>query len=129
MATLADHAYTHCRALLGSDPVAVDHAVLAVRRGGRSRSAVLAFARATSLPLAQSRWPLSAEAVLAAPVPTALPLVAPVLAATRPPGERAVIDLGLRHGLDRSGVGRAFGLSPGAAAERVAAVRAAWAAD
>src|SRR3954471_10178546 len=129
MATLADHAYTHCRAVLGDDPAAVDHAVAAARRGGRSPSGVLAFARAPSVPLAQSRWPASAEALLAAPVPTSLPEIAPVLAATRPPVERAVVDLALRHGLDRSGTGRAFGLSPAAAAERVAAVTAAWATD
>ena len=129
MATLADHAYTHCRALLGDDPVAADHAVLAVRRGGRSRSAVLAFARAASLPLAQSRWPASADQVLALAVPTSLPEIAPLLAATRPPVERAVVDLALRHGLDRSGVGRAYGLAPAAAAARIGAVTAAWAAD
>src|SRR5947209_1014354 len=116
MASLADHAYSHCRAVIGPSPIAVDLAVTAVRRGGRSRLAALSFARAAALAEAEPAWAATLAAAFAAPVPTDVPDVAEALALTRPPLERAVVDLALRHGLDRGGLGRALGLAPAAAA-------------
>src|SRR4051794_34389389 len=49
MADLGDHAYSLALTVLGHEGAATDIAFVAVRRGGRSRVAVLAFARHLSL--------------------------------------------------------------------------------
>ncbi|MDQ1395563.1 MAG: hypothetical protein QOG64_822 [Acidimicrobiaceae bacterium] len=125
MASLADHAYSHCRAVLVDDQRATDAAIVAVRRGGRSRLSVLAFARYHSL----LDGPEPSAADLAAATPHGLLELAAALAATRPLVERAIIDLALRHQLDRPGLGRVLGLAPDVAAERTATVTAAWGAE
>ena len=122
MPDLADHAYAHAVAVLSPGDAAVDVAVEAVRRGGRSRSAVLGHARHRALDIAADPVPTDLDL----PAPLELTPLAVALAATRPPAERAVVDLGTRHGLDRRGLGRALGLAPARAVSRAAAVHLEW---
>src|SRR3954447_7068831 len=49
MAETGDHAFSHGLAVLGDPAIAEDVALVAVRRGGRSRVATLAFARHLAL--------------------------------------------------------------------------------
>ncbi|HVF32518.1 MAG TPA: hypothetical protein VM933_05735 [Acidimicrobiales bacterium] len=122
MADLADHAYAHACAVLGPVEAAVEVAVAAVRRGGRSRWAVLGHARDGVLLLAGDVQP----ADLDAPAPDDLTDLAAVLASTRPAVERVVVDLEFRHGLDLGGFARALGLPVTAAGARAAATSAEW---
>lgn len=122
MADLADHAHAHTVAVLGPGLPALDAAVVAVRRGGRSRSAVLGHARAEGLARAAD----AADADLDGPVPDDLVELAVALAWTRPPLERAIVDLDTRHGLDRGALARAVGTSAASAAARAAEVAATW---
>lgn len=122
MADLADHAFAHACAVLGDGDLAVEASVAAVRRGGRSRWAVLGHARDGALGRA-------GEAVapdLDGPAPDDLTELAAALAATRPAIERAVVDLEGRHDLDRGGFARALGLPIAPAGARAAAVSAVW---
>lgn len=123
MAALADHAYAHAVATLGPGEPAVEAALLAVRRGGRSRTAVLGHARDEALVRAGSR----AAPSLDGPAPEDLTDLALALASTRPALERTIVDLELRHGLDRTAFGRALGTSTVAAATRASEVATTWA--
>jgi hypothetical protein len=119
---VADHAFAHCVAVLvGTDP-ATACAAEAVRRGGRTRPAVLAFARQAAL-----------EATAEPPIPDFEPgdlaELAWGLATTRTPSSRAVVDLQLRHDLDRAALGRALGLAPSDAAALAAGVAEDWGRD
>ena len=122
MADLADHAYAHAVAVLGAGEGALEAALVAVRRGGRSRVAVLGHARAEALLRASE----AAAADVDLPIPDDLTDLAVALAATRPALERVLVDLEGRHGLDRTGFGRALGTSTTAAANRSAEVVATW---
>lgn len=122
MADLADHAHAHALAVLGSGDAAAVAAATAVRRGGRSRTAVLGHARAEALAQAVD----AVRPDLDQPAPGDLTELAVALATTRPPIERAVVDLELRHGLDRAAFGRALGASTAAASARSAAVATTW---
>src|SRR5688500_15431309 len=106
MADLADHAYGHAGAVLGPVEAAIEVATAAVRRGGRSRWAVLGHARDGVLLRAAE----AAPADLDAPAPDDLTELATALAATRPAIDRVVVDLEARHGLDRGSFARALGL-------------------
>jgi hypothetical protein len=122
-ADLADQAYGHCLAVLGDPAVAAEAAAAALRKAGRSRSSVLAHARFQALDRAGA---------MAAPAPdTSAPAdlgeLAQLLAATRAPTERAVLDLRAR--LDRADLGQALGVPAAAAAERADAVGEAWDAE
>src|SRR5947209_11273006 len=120
MADTGEHAFSLALAVLG-DPVAAEEvALIAVRRGGRSRVATLAFTRHLSLARAR-QTPSDAAAQ-----PSNVVELAVALAATRPPLERALVDLAGRHHLDRAGLGRTLGLTAAAAAERAAAVTEQW---
>lgn len=123
MADLADHAYAHALATLGAGEPALEAALVAVRRGGRSRVAVLGHARSESL----LRAGAPAGAALDGPAPEDLTELALALASTRPALERTIVDLELRHGLDRTAFGRALGTSTAAAATRASEVAATWA--
>lgn len=123
MADLADHAYAHAVAILGEDEPALEAALVAVRRGGRSRTAVLGHARAEAL-LRAGGLPAPA---LDVPAPDDLTELACALASTRPALERTIVDLELRHGLDRTAFGRALGTSTASAATRAQEVAATWA--
>jgi hypothetical protein len=119
---VAAGAFGHCSAVLRRADVAEDAATVAVRRGGRSRLAVLAHARHQCLVrLDADPAPVNLDSP-----PDDLADLAWRLAGTRPAEERAVIDLDGRHGLDRAGVGRALGLASNAAAARVAEVAETW---
>ena len=115
-------AFSHALAVLG-DPVKAEKvAVSALRKGAHSRIAILAHARFMALDLARGA-DLEAKAV---PVASDLRLAAAQLAGTRPPLERAIVDLELRYGLDATSFARVLGVSADRAAERSAAVAAAW---
>ena len=122
MADLADHAFAHACAVLGDGALAAEVARESLRRGGRSRTAVLGHARFTCLELAGS----AVAPDLDGPAPDDLTELAAALAATRPAVERAIVDLEGRHGLDRGGMARALGLPVAAAGARAAAVSADW---
>lgn len=123
MADLADHAYAHAVATLGAGEPALEAALVAVRRGGRARLAVLGHARSEAL----LRAGALAAPTLDGPAPDDLTDLALALASTRPALERTIVDLELRHGLDRTAFGRALGTSTAAAATRASEVAATWA--
>lgn len=123
MADLADHAYGHALAVLGDPAAALVMAERGLLRGGRSRVAVLGHSRAAVLAAADQ------GATVDTAVPTTISEAALSLARRRPAVERVVVDLESRHGLTRTGFARALGLGPADAAERVAAVAAAWSAE
>ena len=118
----ADHAYAHACAVLGSGEAAIETAILASRRGGRSRSAVLGHARHIALSCGDE----AANPDLDEVVPADLTDLAARLAASRPAIERVIVDLDGRHGLDRSRFARALGMTPAAAGARSSAVTAEW---
>src|SRR3954447_14258027 len=109
MADTGEHAFSHALAVLGDPAAAEEVALVAVRRGDRSRVATLAFARHLSLARAR-QTPSDPSAQPANVVELAL-----ALAATRPPLERALVDLAGRHQLDRSRLGRTLRLTAAAA--------------
>lgn len=119
---VAASAFGYCLALVRDEEAATRLAITAVRTGGRTLGGVLGHARAQAL----------AHLAAHPPGPERLPAgagpseVAWALARTRPPAELAMIDLGGRYGLTRSGLGIALRLTPGAAVARVAAVGQAW---
>ncbi|HEX7165397.1 MAG TPA: hypothetical protein VF230_00315 [Acidimicrobiales bacterium] len=122
MSTVADAAYAHACAVLGPTEPAVEAAIVAVRRGGRVRSAVLGHARAEAL----RRVGEAAPADVDVEVGDDLSELARTLTFTRPALERAVVDLDTRHALDRAALGRATGLPPALAASKAAEVMLAW---
>src|SRR4051794_32789727 len=122
MPDLADHAYAHTRSVLGDGEAASDAAAVAVRRGGRARWAGLGPGRAEAL----ARAAEASGPDLDGDAPAELTELAAVLAATRPPLERAIVDLDTRHALDRGGFARALGLPVGPAGARAAAVYLDW---
>ena len=117
---LADLAYAHATAVLGPVFDATLVAVTAVRRGGRSRTAVLGHARAEALLRDQDAPDLEVAA------PFDLTDLARMLATTRPAVERAIADLDTRYGLDRGAFGRALGLPASDAAARAASTFSTW---
>jgi BACON domain-containing protein len=117
---LADQAYGHCLAVLGDPEAAADAAVVALRRAGRSRLSVLAHARHQALERAEGVSGPAPET----PVPADVAQLARLLALTRPPVERALVDL--RGRLDRGGLGRALGMAAGDAAARSDAACEVW---
>lgn len=122
MNDLSDHAYAHACAVLGPGEDAAEVAATALRRGGRALWAVLGHARHQAL----TRERYGERVDLDAQAPEDLTDLAVVLAASRPPVERVMVDLDGRHSLDRIGFARALGLAPAAAASRAAAVFSDW---
>jgi hypothetical protein len=96
-------------------------AAAAVRVAGASTVAALAAARHEAL--------IEVGHIPAPPPidPVDLSGLAWVLTGTRPPEERALADLDLRHGLDRAGLGEALGVTPARAAAQATEVEATWA--
>jgi hypothetical protein len=119
MPGVADHAYSHCLAVLGDPAAAAEASAIAIRHGGRARWAVLAHARHEALERLST----------AARTPDAgaeLVDVARWLAGSRPAEERSLLDLADRHDLDRGALGRVWGIPPADAAAQVATVTEAW---
>ena len=110
-ADLVDATFGHCLAVSREAEAAEDAAKVALQRGGRSRLGVLAHARHESLIRATGSAPLAGDEA-----PADLLALAWLLAGTRPPVERAVVDLDTRHQLGRAELGRVLGLSASAAA-------------
>src|SRR5947199_10397104 len=105
MADTGEHAFSLALAVLGDPAAAEEVALVAVRRGGRSRVATLAFTRHLSLARGRQTPPDPADH------PANVVELALALAASRPPLERAVVDLAGRHQLDRAGLGRTLRLT------------------
>jgi hypothetical protein len=136
MAEPAVDAWGHCVAVLRDLAAAEGATVAALRRGGRSRTAVLAHARWQALHRREQPRPGREEAepgggdsehrggegVIG--LDSDVLAVAEGLAATRPPVERALVDLDGR--LDRGRLARALGLTPTEATARLTEVSAAW---
>ena len=126
MARVADHVYDHLLAVCRSPSGARAAAVAALARSPRSLAGALAHARPFGLEAAASAEPTVSDTS----VPDGLLELAWLLAATRPAGERSIVDLAVRHGLDRAGLGRALGqVTPSAAVAETDAVLDRWDAD
>lgn len=122
MSDLSDHAYAHACAVLGPGEDAAEAAAAAVHRGGRALWAVLGHVRHEALVRARKAPTVDLDGE----TPQDLTELAVLLAASRPPLERVVVDLDGRHALDRIGFARALGLSPAAAGARAATVFSQW---
>ena len=105
--------------MLRDPELAVEAAVAALRRAGRSRSSVLGHARYQAL-----SYPEPLPPAADTPAPDDITELATLLAASRPAAERAVLDLRAR--LDRAELGRALGASAASAAERADAIAETW---
>jgi hypothetical protein len=122
MARVADHVYDHLLAVCRSPSGARSAAVAALDRSPRSLAGALAHARPFGLEAAASGEPVS-EATVAG----GLLELAWLLAGTRPADDRSIVDLAVRHGLDRAGLGRALGgVTPSAAVAQADAVLERW---
>jgi len=123
VADLADLAFSHCLAVTGSAEAAADAAAHALRRGGWSRTSVLGHAAHLAVKAAPAApsddGPVSGSGA-------GVTDLARWLAATRPPTERALIDLADHYGLGTAGLARVIGASPEDAASRLATVSASW---
>jgi hypothetical protein len=117
-------AFSHASTMTFNTTVAESVAAAAIRRGAHSRTAIVAHARHQSLEHAR-HTPVATSA----DTPAALDLktLAMQLAATRPPLERAIVDLELRYGLDPSSFARVLGLTNHRAEQRSATVSQTWA--
>lgn len=120
----ADVVFAHCLAVIGDRGVAEDAARVAFLRAGPWRSTLLAHARHEALRRAETGAGGPDYGRLA---PDAdVTMVAHALAFSRPPFERAMIDLRSRTGADRAALGRALGLPPAVATDRAAFVAEGW---
>jgi hypothetical protein len=115
-------AYSHAHGITQNPQVAESIAAAALRRGAHSRLAVIAHARHQSLEHAR-RSPAVDANDFAGPDLRAL---ATQLANTRPPLERAIVDLELRYSLDTASFARVLGLTNHRAITRRAAVAQTW---
>ncbi len=123
----AELAYGHALAMLGDPDAAVEVATTALRRAGRARGLVLAHAREQAVARAAADEPVDIGGLQT--VVLDLPALAATLASTRPPEERAALDLRTRTGGDLAALGDALGLRPSAAAERCNEIADVWEAN
>jgi hypothetical protein len=122
MARVADHVYDHLLAVCRSPAGARSAAVAALARSPRSLAGALAHARPFGLEAAAGAQPVSGSTVA-----DGLLELTWLLAGTRPADERSIVDLAVRHGLDRAGLGRALGgVTPSAAVGQADAVLERW---
>ena len=120
----ADVVFAHCLTVLGDEALAEDAARTAFLRAGPWRATLLGHARDQAVRRAEA---LTAQhPALVIDGDTEVTDVARALAHTRPPLERAIIDLRSRTGTDRLALGRALGLPAAAAADRATAVGDVW---
>jgi len=126
---LASHAYDHCLAVLRESAGAADAATTALHRGGRLRLNVLAHARHQALLRAAQAVPLTDADDVDTGTEPDLRELAWRLAATRPPVERAIVDIDTRHGLERAARARVLGLSAERATAWTADIHTSWEAE
>jgi hypothetical protein len=124
MARVADHVYDHILAVCRDASAARAGALDALSRSPRSVAVALGHARTVAVDAARQIGDASRPP--GDTVPDGLLELAWLLAATRPAAERALVDLGVRHGLDRAGLSRALGSTPARAAAEVDAVVERW---
>ena len=124
MADPAELAFGHALAMLGDPEAATDVATTALRRAGRSRVLVLAHARHLAVTRAADDEPVDI-----ANLPTNvldLPALAATLASTRPPEERAALDVRARTAGDLAALGDGLGMRPTAAADKCNEIAELW---
>ena len=120
----AELAFGHALAMLGDPDAAVEVASTALRRAGRSRSSVLAHARHQAVMRAAEDEPVDI-----AHLPTQvldLGALAATLASTRPPEERAALDVRARTAGELGALGDALGARPTTAADKCAEIADEW---
>ena len=122
----ADVVFAHCLAVIGDEAAAEDVARTAFLRAGPWRATLLGHARHEAVRRAEDLELLAGPP--AGPIGTDADVttVARVLARSRPPLERAIIDLRARTGTDRTALGRALGVTAQAAADRAAGTGETW---
>lgn len=120
----AELAYGHALAMLGDPDAAADVAALALRRAGRARGQVLAHARQESVARAIRDEPVDIDSLQT--VVLDLPALAATLASTRPPEERAALDVRARTGGDLAALGEALGMRPSDANDKCAELAELW---
>lgn len=123
----AELAYGHALAMLGDPDAAAYVAISALRRAGRARRLVLAHARYQAVARATQDEPVDTATIQL--VVLDLHALAATLASTRPPDERAALDLRARTAGDLAVLGVALGLRPTAAAHACNDIAAAWEAE
>lgn len=120
----ADLAYGHALAMLGNPGAAAEVARLALRRAGRARNLVLGHARHEAVARAALDEPVDIDTLQT--VVLDLPALAATLASTRPPEERAALDVRARTGGDLAALGESLGLRPSDAADKCAEIAELW---
>ncbi|HVT76679.1 MAG TPA: hypothetical protein VHD87_06580 [Acidimicrobiales bacterium] len=120
----AELAFGHALAMLGDPDVAAEVAETALRRAGRARGSVLAHARFQAVARAAEEEPVDIDNLQT--VVLDLPALAATLASTRPPEERAALDLRTRTAGDLAGLGEALGMRPTAAADKCNEIAEQW---
>ena len=120
----ADLAFAHALAMLGDPEAATDVATTALRRAGRARTSVLAHARYQAVTRAHDDAPVDIEHLQTKVLD--LPALAATLASTRPPEERAALDVRARTAGDLAALGEALGMRPTAAVDKCNEIADEW---
>lgn len=120
----AELAYGHALAMLGDPEAAADVAATALRRAGRARGLVLAHARQQAIARAAVDEPVDIAGLQL--VVLDLPALAATLASTRPPEERAALDVRARTAGDLAALGEALGMRASAAADKCNDIADSW---
>lgn len=120
----AELAYGHALAMLGDPDAAAAVAITALRRAGRARGLVLAHAREQAVAGATRAEPVDIASLQT--VVLDLPALAATLASTRPPEERAALDVRARTSGDLALLGEALGMRPTDAADKCNEIAELW---
>jgi hypothetical protein len=120
----AELAFGHALAMLGDPEAATDVATTALRRAGRGRGSVLAHARHQAVARAAEDEPVDIANLHTQVLD--LPALAATLASTRPPEERAALDVRARTAGDLAALGDGLGMRPSSAAEKCNDIAAEW---
>ncbi|MEY2417769.1 MAG: hypothetical protein QOG90_449 [Actinomycetota bacterium] len=120
----AELAFGHALAMLGEPDAATDVATSALRRAGRARALVLAHARQQAVTRAADEEPIDVANLQTKVLD--LPALAATLASTRPPEERAALDVRARTGGDLAALGDGLGMRPTAAADKCNEIAEEW---
>lgn len=120
----AELAYGHALAMLGDPDAAADVAIAALRRAGRARGLVLAYAREQAVARAADAEPVDIATLQTLVLD--LPALAATLASTRPADERAALDVRARTSGDLAALGEALGMRPSEAADKCNEIADLW---